>query len=272
MSGAILSTPDIRDYTLVPKTIQYDYSMFSELQGIEPLDQGDVGACTACAVTMLAQFFSMQDNRFSKLSPAFVYGKRYSHTAPGMSIRDALKTLNHIGVPALVFLPKLVEVPEAIDLVSAIAEHPNLVASAAKAVIKEYYSIATDEFTVRSVLHNHPIIAVFSGFDDSEIDKRDNIVTLGDAPTLHAVLIYGADKRGWLIKNSWGQSWGDNGTATIPFHYPIREAWVAVDDPTVFPEADFVINKPRYTGWVRRFLLWLQTLLAKLQKRLTVIK
>lgn len=34
----------------------------------------------------------------------------------------------------------------------------------------------------------------------------------------HAVLLYGYDQKGWLIKNSWGDDWGEEGYATIAYN------------------------------------------------------
>lgn len=46
----------------------------------------------------------------------------------------------------------------------------------------------------------------------------------------HAMTIVGWTENHWIVLNSWGTSWGDNGIAYIPFNYPIAEAWAVVDE------------------------------------------
>ena len=46
----------------------------------------------------------------------------------------------------------------------------------------------------------------------------------------HAVVIYGWNETGWLFQNSWGEEWGVNGRAVLPYDIPIEEAWGVVDE------------------------------------------
>ena len=39
------------------------------------------------------------------------------------------------------------------------------------------------------------------------------------------MLIYGWNECGYLVQNSWGKDWGDNGTAILPYEYEIDSAW-----------------------------------------------
>jgi hypothetical protein len=43
------------------------------------------------------------------------------------------------------------------------------------------------------------------------------------------MVIYGWDKDGWKVQNSWGEGWGNNGTAIWPYLYRIREAYTIID-------------------------------------------
>lgn len=41
----------------------------------------------------------------------------------------------------------------------------------------------------------------------------------------HAMLIIGYNEVGFIVQNSWGTDWGNNGIATLPYDYEIKEAW-----------------------------------------------
>ena len=43
------------------------------------------------------------------------------------------------------------------------------------------------------------------------------------------MVIYGWNKKGWLVQNSWGDDWGRAGRGVIPYDFKITEAWGGVD-------------------------------------------
>jgi len=46
----------------------------------------------------------------------------------------------------------------------------------------------------------------------------------------HGMVIFGwDDDKGWHVRNSWGEDWGDNGNCWIPYDYPLREVWLLID-------------------------------------------
>ena len=42
-------------------------------------------------------------------------------------------------------------------------------------------------------------------------------------------MIYGWNKEGFLVQNSWGTYWGDKGRFILPYEIPVRESWQLVD-------------------------------------------
>ena len=42
--------------------------------------------------------------------------------------------------------------------------------------------------------------------------------------------IYGWDKRGWKIANSWSKNWGINGCFILPYEMGMAECWAVMDD------------------------------------------
>jgi C1A family cysteine protease len=65
----------------------------------------------------------------------------------------------------------------------------------------------------------------------------------------HCVCIYGWDERGWLVHNSWGRSWGQQGKFVVPFDFKWREAWAIVD--SIEGEGDIV--RPEDNWFVKTF-------------------
>ena len=44
------------------------------------------------------------------------------------------------------------------------------------------------------------------------------------------MVIYGWNKQGWKIQNSWGTSWGNQGRAILPYDTKLSEAYGVIDD------------------------------------------
>jgi len=94
-------------------------------------------------------------------------------------------------------------------------------------VITEYRSLLTNAEMMTCLAEGYPFViglSIFTGFDSSKarltgvIDMpKPSEASLGG----HAVLCVGYDRstKRFLMKNSWGEGWGDNGYFTIPFDY-----------------------------------------------------
>jgi hypothetical protein len=80
---------------------------------------------------------------------------------------------------------------------------------------------------------NRPVLISFAVHESFEEPGEGGLLALpgDDEPLMggHAALVVGYDARGWLIRNSWGESWGDGGYAIMPYGYEKHwfEAWTA---------------------------------------------
>ena len=54
-------------------------------------------------------------------------------------------------------------------------------------------------------------------------------------------MVYGWNEKGWLIQNSWGPSFGNDGRFILPFDYGLVEARALIDYDN--PE-DLALKKP----------------------------
>jgi C1A family cysteine protease len=65
----------------------------------------------------------------------------------------------------------------------------------------------------------------------------------------HCMVIYGWNKDGWLVHNSWGKTWGKKGKFTLPFDFKLAEAWAVTDN--VIGEGDII--RPADNWFVKTF-------------------
>lgn len=218
--------PDYRDY---------NYSIYcaKEIQKIFPskvdlrlkcppiYDQGQLGSCTANAIAGNIGFIQ----NFFMASRLFIYYNERTlegttKTDSGAAIRDGIKTVNQQGV-----------CPETMwaYIISKFATKPPIscYAQALKDVITQYLKISTLSDMKNCLVAGYPFVFGFSVYTnfESAIVARTGIINL---PTKgekllggHAVMCVGYDDstQRFIVRNSWGTSWGQKGYFTIPYNY-----------------------------------------------------
>lgn len=239
--GALLSKIDVRDYKYKPAgAAKEQYPDSFKLWTPDVKDQGSVNSCVAHVAAELEEYFNHKEGgKYNKLSVGYVYGCRYTYKGEGMYLRDALKTLKDKGVCAHSELPYNEEVPKMIKLFNSKKEYKTDEYNK----ITTYFSITpSDKSKLKHSLMNcGPIMISVPWYDDLEvingvINSTTGMAQRKENPGYHAILLCGwDDKKGWLIQNSWGKFWGNNGQAFYPFDYEIAEAW-GVTDTTTNPD------------------------------------
>lgn len=191
-------------------------------------DQGIVNSCVAhCLATFMEETYKDQSMEFST---GFIYGYRpqnYSQSE-GMYPRQALKTLLNVGdVPKQDFDHNK-EMPEIKEIVDKNISKLSLIAQNYR--IDSYSRIYTEQ-EIKKCIYNDiavPIsIPVYNDLDYNPISFKVKM-PIGNVEGYHAVIIYGYNEDGWLIQNSWGKGWANQGRAILPYDYPIDTAW-AID-------------------------------------------
>ena len=227
--GWLPDLPDHRDifYASVRK-ISRKLPMNVDLrkQCPEVYDQGSLGSCTANALGAAFQFGQMKQ-RIENFIPSrlfIYYNERLQiHTAlsdSGAFIRDGIKSLNKDGVcpesdwPYLI--AKFTQKPPA-----------SLYKKALRNQVLQYLRLENQKINQlqNCLAEGFPFVFGFSVYESFWSMGKNAVIPM---PKLgegriggHAVMAVGYDqaKRQFLIRNSWGASWGKKGYAWMPFDY-----------------------------------------------------
>ena len=191
-------------------------------------DQGHLGSCTANAICANYYFIERKENKESfQPSRLFLYYNERklegtTDSDSGASIRDGFKSMSLYGM--------VEEDQWKYDISQFKTEPPvDVYNQAIKNCTKRFYRITDNKVDhLKTILNNgFPFVfgmLVFSSFESPEVAKSgmvplptENDQQLGG----HALLCMGYDdeKKSFLIRNSWGESWGLGGYCYIPYDY-----------------------------------------------------
>ena len=214
----------LRQHTVLPKEIDLRKNC------PKPYNQGNLGSCTANAIAFAYQFDEMKQNEKHIFTPSrlFIYYNERNMEGntdkdSGACIRDGIKSINKIGVCSENIWPynieKFTEKPKKICY--NLAENHKSVT---------YRKVSQTEQHLKHVLsEGYPIVfgfAVYESFE-SEIVAKTGIVPLPKSNEKllggHAVSIVGyiklQNKDYFIVRNSWGEEWGDKGYCYFPVEF-----------------------------------------------------
>lgn len=195
-------------------------------------DQGALGSCTANAIGAAIEF-----DRLKQQLPDFVpsrlfiyYNERVAEHAvlsdSGAQIRDGIKTIAKQGV-----CPEA-EWPYNIAKFT-LKPTPDAYASAARHKALSYQRILRSLSQMRGCLAaGFPFVfgfTVYSAFEGRDVAKTGTLNLPGSRETVlggHAVLAVGYEDAAqrFIVRNSWGEKWGQNGYFTMPYAYLLSSA------------------------------------------------
>lgn len=226
------SLPDHRDFIYSPPTHLMAATLPSSVD-LRPncapiLDQGNLGSCTANAISSLIEFLIKKEKKsFYYISRLFIYYQervlegtiRYD---AGAEIRDGMKVVSKLGAPHESFWPYIISR-------FAIKPSPSAYKDGLKHLVTQYQKIDNTKINdMKSCLASgYPIVGGFSVF---ELFESDYVAETGMVPYPapdeqllggHAILVVGYDDsiQRFICQNSWGTSWGDHGFFYMPYAY-----------------------------------------------------
>ena len=195
-------------------------------------DQGKLGSCTANSLGFCYHFDELQQNEKSPFMPSrlFIYYNERDVECDvpednGAQIHDGIQVLNTIGVCPETDWPyditKFAVKPEDKCFEEA-KNHKSI----------EYKAIEQNLDQLKACLISGFPIAF--GFVVYESFESDQVATTGMVPMPkptekvlggHAVAIVGFDevKQVFIVRNSWGNSWGDKGYFYMPYEYVLNK-------------------------------------------------
>ena len=222
--------PDRRDHILLKKHSVLPKEVDLRNKCPQVYNQGSLGSCTANAIAFIYQFNELKENELNIFIPSrlFIYYNERDmentiNKDSGAQIRDGIKSINKIGV-----------CPESIweyDI-TKFKEKPNnncyQIAKKHHSVI--YSKVMQTEHDIKHILsEGYPIVfgfAVYESFESSEVSKNGIVPMPKDDEKLlggHAVAIVGYTTRNnkeyFIIRNSWGPEWGDDGYCYFPIKF-----------------------------------------------------
>ncbi|MDQ6747240.1 MAG: C1 family peptidase [Candidatus Dormibacteraeota bacterium] len=193
-------------------------------------DQGELGSCTAQAIAGAIEFDQLRQG-ITEFTPSrlFIYYnerviERSVELDGGAMPRDGIKVVASVGAPPEVDWPYDVE---------RFAERPSSRAyrDAARHRVSRYERLPRDLGFMKACLASgFPFIfgfAVYESFEGPEVRRSGRLGLPAAGERViggHAVLAVGyiERERRFIVRNSWGRSFGLDGYFTIPYQYLLR--------------------------------------------------
>lgn len=206
--GAYFSPTDVRDYHLAKPAMAVEYPEEFEVKMAGIKNQGSVGSCVAHSCAEVVEYFNKEQEKKEQLmSVGFIYGNRRNslNKSSGMFVREALSNMCKFGTCYYEDFPYNKEVPTMINLFEE--NFDKLKDKAYPNRFSTYFRLYTDDDIKQALMNYGPVIFAMNWYSDIRVDTKGIISTNEDKKDIrggHCMVIYGWNKDGWKIMNSWG--------------------------------------------------------------------
>ena len=261
--GALFSPTDVRDYRLACVGNEADFPEEFELKMPKVKNQKNVGSCVAHSIASTIEHFNIiQNGNNTKMSTNYIYGNRTNmyYNGEGMYTRKAIANACKYGDVFESDFPGNTEVPKVIEEFEN--KKDELCEKGTPYRFSSYYSVKSKNEIKTALMKNGPVVFAMPWYDD--ITLKNGVIQTSQKKDGggHCMVIYGWNKDGWKILNSWGTNWGNKGTAILPYDVKISEAYGIIDN--IVNEADIV--KPydsKIGSFIAKILNWVLNLFNK---------
>ena len=191
-------------------------------------NQGELGSCTANAIAGLVQFDELKLKRPVTATPSrlFVYyNERLMEGSvgsdSGAALRDGIKSLNTYGFCPETMWPYII---------AKFTTKPSQAcyANAKQHIVQQYQRVPQTAAGIKSVLASgFPVVfgaTLYGSFESNTVAATGVVPMPGhnESPIGgHAIMIVGYDdaKKWFIVRNSWGTTWGAKGYCYFPYDY-----------------------------------------------------
>jgi C1A family cysteine protease len=191
-------------------------------------DQGQLGSCTANAIGGALQFNQMKEGLADIFVPSrlfIYYNERVMENSvdedAGAMIRDGIKSVSKEGAPHETLWPYVISKFKTKPPPKAYKD-----ALKHRAILYERVNATMDQLK-GCLASGYPFVfgfSVYDSFESSEVAKT-GVVPMPKPKERqlggHAVLAVGYDDptSRFIVRNSWGDKWGNAGYFTMPYDY-----------------------------------------------------
>lgn len=227
--GWVPDLPDQRDHFYgaihaIPTRLPVKIDLRKHCSPVE--DQGQLGSCTANALAGALEFLELKQNQpLVDLSRLFIYYNErvIEHSVrqdAGAMLRDGIKSLAKQGVCSETAWPYVI---------SRFAKKPSppCYAQAKQHTIANYQRLSNTDEMRACLASGYPFVFGFTVYESFESGAvaRTGILNMPKTSERaiggHAVCAVGYDDvaQRFIVRNSWGSTWGKGGYFTMPYAY-----------------------------------------------------
>lgn len=219
--------PDHRDFKFTYQVMSLPQKVDLRPEMPPVYDQGELGSCTANAGGAAFAYTHKKEQKLLFMpSRLFIYYNTRmldgtTNYDAGSTIRATIKSLAKYGAAQEILWPYNIDRFK-------VKPGVRVYSDGRKNLVTQYLSVPQTEAGIKtSLAQGFPVVfgfSVYESFETTEVSETGIVNMPSVEESLlggHAVLIVGYDdsKKQFIVRNSWGEGWGDKGYFYMPYQY-----------------------------------------------------